>query len=373
MRIVLVIVASVIAGAALSASAQPPPELEEVQGKYQAALQSIARTYEGQISELNRKYLAALKNLDEVLQSRGDVEGSRLVEAEIAWVEESRDQIPHPWELMDAASEGASYTEGEYEDEVVEEAGAPLVLGPFWNRSTRSGRTTKKELEDLFSPYCEAGVDLNPNSGLSLCAGVTYLMPVEEAIRSLRAEADGDGREEMETPGFPERSFYYHTCSGSFEGRFDTAHLVTDADDKVIAVQFTGRPQESDRRAFMRFMSQDRGLCDLVKHRRKTAADDSVGVMLTFLLPSSDGTTARFQAPSEPGLSFQRTVGTDQPIHVAYPDALQRIREARDVVLRVDTLSASGYVPDEFTRMYERHRLYLPRQIVGLILERVQE
>ena len=120
-------------------------------------------------------------------------------------------------------------------------------------------------------------------------------------------------------------------------------------------------------------MSRDRGLYDLVRNRRKASADHVVGALLTFVTTSSDGTTIRYRAPARAGQSFTRTAEGGKPDYIGYPDAVRYIGEAHHLVLSIDTVSASHDLHEEWSRLLNRTRVYLPRQIVGLVLERVEE
>ena len=368
-RIALVLLAAVCFG--LPVRAQPPPELADVQGKYQAALQNIARTYEDQITELNRQYLVALHKLRQQMEARDDDEGVRLVEAEIEWVNESRDQIPHPWELLEAASEGVPHRDERRSGAQAEPAGQPLVLGPFWNRSTRSGRTAQKELQALFEPYADAGVDLEPAPGLMLCRGVTYLMPMEEAVAALDATRESNTRLQVETPGIPERSFYYYTCTGEFEDRFQTVLLVTDAEDRVVAVQFMRDAEDNDRQAFGPYMSQAWRLYDLVQNRQKASSDGQVGHRMTFFTEAPDGTPREYRLLAGPEMRFERVDAQGAAVLLDRDPTLRELREAPRMVMRIDSLFAEGHVANPSTRLFACTRLYLPRQLVSLVLQRV--
>ena len=224
--IVLFALAALLGGRA-SVLADPPPELREVQGKYQHALESIARTYEGQMVDLNGKYVTALQKLRQQLEARGDEGGVRLVDAEIDWMRESRDQIPHPWELLEAGSERVIGTDAadvaglpgvSPRPDVPGGTRATLALGPFWNRTTRTGATVQKELRDLFDDYAEPAVMLDGVAGLTICEGVTYLMPVDEAIEALDAVRERQGAETGRDAGFSRALFLLPPCTGYFEG-----------------------------------------------------------------------------------------------------------------------------------------------------------
>src|ERR1051326_7875539 len=117
-------------------------------------------------------------------------------------------------------------------------AAAPLQISLVRGYDSRmqGGDMTIRELQLLLSPHCSEGVDLS-GAGTRIYNGITYLMDSEQAVAILGLAHRIPSRVPLATPGFPKNSMYYIGCDGAFEGHFNRLHLVTDAANKIAAVQ----------------------------------------------------------------------------------------------------------------------------------------
>jgi hypothetical protein len=112
-----------------------------------------------------------------------------------------------------------------------------VALSPGWDTRMQGGDITASELQSLLSQYCTAAVDLS-GYGIDIYNGVRYLMEANEAANILRVSHSLPSRVRLATPGFPRQGMYYDAYDGSFEGHFNRLYLVTDAANRVVALQF---------------------------------------------------------------------------------------------------------------------------------------
>ena len=92
------------------------------------------------------------------------------------------------------------------------------------------------ELQSLLSQHCTAAADLG-GYGIDFYNGVRYLMEASEAANILGISHNLPSRVRLATPGFPRQGMYYDAYDGSFEGPFNRLYLVTDAANRVVALQ----------------------------------------------------------------------------------------------------------------------------------------
>lgn len=202
---------------------------------------------------------------------------------------------------------------------------AGLTLSPVWNKMPLGRRELWEDLRKVLSEHGQPGVDLNPAPHLQLVGQIFYLMPAPAAAQALGATLGA--RRPLETPGFPDRSFGVYTLRGDFGEGFDQAALVVDASDHVAAVQLSREkplPLSLDVNAFSLDWRVHNFVAGKVKGRREWRIAHAV-------------------------------------------------REQNGVIV-VDTELAE---PDPFQvyglgRSKERVTLYLPQQVVNLILARLE-
>ena len=111
-----------------------------------------------------------------------------------------------------------------------------LSLQRGYDSRMQGGDIFMRELQLLLSSHCKEGVDLT-GAGTKIYNGVTYLMDSEQAASILGLAHSIPSRVPVATPGFPRNSMYYKEYDGAFEGHFNRLDLVTDAANKVVALQ----------------------------------------------------------------------------------------------------------------------------------------
>ncbi len=111
-----------------------------------------------------------------------------------------------------------------------------ISLVPGYDSRMQGGDISMQELQLLLSPHCMGAVDLS-GAGTKIYNGVTYLMDSEHAAAALGLGHAMSSRALVATPGFPRNSIYYIEYDGAFEGRFNRLYLVTDAANKIVAMQ----------------------------------------------------------------------------------------------------------------------------------------
>lgn len=111
-----------------------------------------------------------------------------------------------------------------------------ISLQPGYDSRMQGGDISMRELQSLLSPHCSEAVDLS-GAGTKIYNGATYLMDSGQAATVLGLGHSIPSRLPVAAPGFPKNSMYYVGYYGSFEGRFNRLYLVTDAANKVVAIQ----------------------------------------------------------------------------------------------------------------------------------------
>jgi hypothetical protein len=111
-----------------------------------------------------------------------------------------------------------------------------VSLQPGYDSRMQGGDISMRELQLLLSHHCSEGVDLR-GAGTKIFNGVTYLMDSEQAATTLGLAHSVFSRVPVATPGFPKNSMYYIGYDGGFEGHFNRLYLVSDAANKVVAIQ----------------------------------------------------------------------------------------------------------------------------------------
>jgi hypothetical protein len=111
-----------------------------------------------------------------------------------------------------------------------------VSLQPGYDSRMQGGDISMRELQLLLSSHCSEAVDLS-GAGTKIYKDATYLMESEQAATILGLAHSVSSRVPVATPGFPKNSLYYIGYDGGFEGHFNRLYLVTDAANKVVAIQ----------------------------------------------------------------------------------------------------------------------------------------
>ena len=119
-----------------------------------------------------------------------------------------------------------------------------LILAPTWNNPQSGGEEIIQDLKDLLSGQGQPAIDLKPDSTLVLFGQVYYLMPLKEAVKILGKPVSP--RKSLNCPGFPKDSLFYCAMEGAFGNGFDKILLITDSADRIAAVELVNEhPDES--------------------------------------------------------------------------------------------------------------------------------
>lgn len=119
-----------------------------------------------------------------------------------------------------------------------------FVLPPTWNIAQGGGESIWKDLGDLLAPVGQASDDVSDVASLILYGEVTYLMPAGEAASKYGQQLPP--RKPVSCPGFPKDALFYYTVDGKFGNGFNRMLLVADSADHVVAVQLVNEhPDES--------------------------------------------------------------------------------------------------------------------------------
>ena len=119
-----------------------------------------------------------------------------------------------------------------------------LTLAPTWNNPQSGGAKILEDLRALLSSQGQPAADLKPDPSLVLFGQVYYLMTLKEAVNILSKPVSP--RKSLNCPGFPKDSLYYYAVDGEFGNGFDKLLLVTDSADRIAAVELVNEhPDES--------------------------------------------------------------------------------------------------------------------------------
>ncbi|MEI6712605.1 MAG: hypothetical protein WCO60_02570 [Verrucomicrobiota bacterium] len=208
-----------------------------------------------------------------------------------------------------------------------------IVLHPEWATSIRDNVETMKELKSLLSHHAKPSVSTDPQPGLTIYKDITYLMPLEAAIKALGVSRQVSTTSEVICPGFPYHSLLGHSFNGTFEGEFETVYIVTDLAQHVVAVQFvTGSPKEE--------------------------FDDS--------LTDKEWSTFDFVNTKRKAISTARVMHKTHGMAGHHQHKPTR-------VLQIESTFFSPVAPHNNLKAKYQSRLYLPRPMVELILFRISQ
>jgi hypothetical protein len=113
-----------------------------------------------------------------------------------------------------------------------------IVLRKGWDSAMSEGVATMRELKDLLSGFGSPAANIGPAPGLPIYKGVTYLMPLNEAVTVLGLKQLVNAKSGVVCPGFPNHSLSSFMFNGIFEDGFDTLYIVADLANQVVAVEF---------------------------------------------------------------------------------------------------------------------------------------
>jgi len=112
-----------------------------------------------------------------------------------------------------------------------------VLLSSFWDTSSDESTLTRKELKSLLGGFGSPSTDKG-GAGAEIYEGITYLMPLKEAIIKLNLKNRMSSKERVATPGFPKNSFYSYDFAGTYDNGFNHLFIVTYYKDQVVCLQF---------------------------------------------------------------------------------------------------------------------------------------
>jgi hypothetical protein len=221
-----------------------------------------------------------------------------------------------------------------------------IKLGPKWNTKLQGGTETMTDLVRLLDPLVNAGADLEADSSIEIYKGVTYLMPIKDAVKTLGLTGNLPSRNMLGCPGFPKESFFYYTYKGLFADGYNQINIVVDQANQVVCIQLVQEAPKPGQ--FPPRYTGDQGwrTYNFVSYRNKAMKKLFIDHQLFYYILSDRPDWRRWS-----GSSLSN-----------YPRKLLRIDT---VLVDPDYPSRKGYGEN---RTLEAVRLYLPVPLAQLIL-----
>jgi hypothetical protein len=110
----------------------------------------------------------------------------------------------------------------------------------------QGGAVAMQELATLLSPFAQANPTPDPQAGLPIYSGVTYLMPLNDAKLALNIKQQVTAKNRVGAAGFPRDSFSYYVFDGVYDGHFNKLYIVTDRADQVVCIQLVAETPKRD-------------------------------------------------------------------------------------------------------------------------------
>jgi hypothetical protein len=131
-----------------------------------------------------------------------------------------------------------------------------IVMQRDWDSPVQEGDLIVDELHNELSRFGRAARNLSPAPGLDIYRGVSYLMPLRQALKVLQITVHVSAKHMVICPGFPHRTLVAYSFSYLEEPGFNEIHLVADKADQVVAIQLyaaqgkdvSGRDLQKDRK-----------------------------------------------------------------------------------------------------------------------------
>ncbi|NQU12265.1 hypothetical protein HQ590_15830 [bacterium] len=210
-------------GAAPASNQQTPSELRSLQEAYQQAQDRILQDQQTKVDEMLRAYVRSLKELQRTLTTQGDLDGAVAVRAEARqYGDRDTPSVPAPAPREPPAATARTAP------------GQGLVLRPQWDQRLKDP-TCAADAGAVFSRFCRARVNLDPAPEIELIQGITYLMPLQQALGVLGKPAAI--RRPVGCTAFPRDSFFYHTVKRQDVDGFSLLLVITDQANQVVGIE----------------------------------------------------------------------------------------------------------------------------------------
>lgn len=115
-----------------------------------------------------------------------------------------------------------------------------LSLDKTWDSKLDDGSQTRRDLEVLFGGIANAEVNLESKQ-FNIYKNVTYLMPFEEAAKSLGLSTAYNTFSKLACPGMPYNSLTYAEWDVTTEGIYSHLLMVLDRKRQVVSIQLWGK------------------------------------------------------------------------------------------------------------------------------------
>jgi hypothetical protein len=112
-----------------------------------------------------------------------------------------------------------------------------IVMQRDWDSPVQEGDLIVDELHDELSRFGRAARNLSPAPELDIYRGVSYLMPLRQALKVLQITVHVSAKHMVICPGFPHRTLVAYSFSYLEEPGFNEIHIVADKADQVVAIQ----------------------------------------------------------------------------------------------------------------------------------------
>ena len=228
---------------------------------------------------------------------------------------------------------------------VLAQAPSRIVLHPQWASAMTDGVVTMRELNSLLGQIAQPNANTATAPNLKIYKEVTYLMPLEEAVKVIGVTNAVSSLNQVVCPGFPYHSLFAHAYSGVFEDGFSSLFIVTDLAKQVVAIEFGTASPLNKHISFSR-ERDDGKTYDFVNTRLKALDTAKVTHHLVNVKTGTDYSTYSIKTSTPP-----EVVRLDSTFLV--PGNNQGL--------------AVNLVPKYETR------LYIPRPLMELVLHRISQ
>jgi hypothetical protein len=235
--------------------------------------------------------------------------------------------------------------------------GGGIILDRGWESPMQGGSGKMEELARLLSPFAKAAPTMNPDPTLDIYSGVTYLMPLDSAKKTLGINQRIVPKNKMACPGFPKDSFSHYAFDGTFEGHFNKLYLVTDKADQVVAVQLVA---ESPNRDLVQSIhtAPDWGTYNFVNVRSKASSTVWVDHEVHFFDPTKR--------------SLSKWTKYESRSTYSAPTPTLNLVRVDSLLMSPGKDNGNGKYRGSDWKPLEAVRLYLPKPMIELILHCIQ-
>ena len=146
-----------------------------------------------------------------------------------------------------------------------------IQLFPRWDWPIHEGDRTLMELNALLSREAQPLANLAPDSSVEIFKGVTYLMPLKQAIEVLNLVKVSSQKRLVVCSGFPHQSFFAYGFNYP-DRQFKEIYLVTDLAHQIVAIELYAAKGQLDTSVNPRWQTYD-----FVNSRSKASSKTEVG------------------------------------------------------------------------------------------------